>query len=219
MARGVLVAEGTYHYLEGENDLGRETWQLSRLGHGGHVFDVRTDFLRPHAQSWVVTYELSAKWAPRGVTLRSEHDHQIMRAEHRAQGKQWRARVNSPAGAQDFALDFSPKHEVVFVSPIFASVVLVRLALNTGQSREVDGIAIQSGSLAPLAEKQMWFCVAEEKAQVPAGSFDAYKFEIKNPAGNSVAQLWSDSRGIVLRVLTADQREIRLTNYLWHART
>ncbi|HEY6042858.1 MAG TPA: hypothetical protein VIX58_12070 [Anaerolineae bacterium] len=216
MARGVLIAEGVYHYIIGTNETAREAWTLSRLGHGGNVFDTRIDSVKPTKQSWVVTYELTSKWLQRGVTIRVDQDHQVMRTEQTARAKKWSAHVESPAGAQDFTLDFSPSHQVWFASPIFASVVLVRIAPAEGNSSELETIVIQPGSLAPTIEKQTWSARGEDKVQVPAGEFSALKFEMSNASGTT--QIWSDSHGTILRLAAPDGSQVQLASYLRHGR-
>lgn len=216
MARGELIAEGAYLYAIREEEIGREAWTLSRLGHGGNVFDTRIDYVRPNKQSWVVTYELSSKWLPRGVTIRVDQDHQVMRAEQTAQAKKWSAHVESPAGAQDFSLDYSTGNPVWFTSPIFASVMLVRGVFTNDASSELDTIVIQAGSLAPTIEKQRWTGLGDEKIQVPAGEFSALKFEMSNASGTT--RLWSDVHGTILRLEAPDHVHIQLANYHRHDR-
>lgn len=220
MARGELIAEGLYQLRDEEGDRGRETWQLSRLGHGGLVVSTRLDQTRPAVESWIVSYELSNKWAPRGLSIRLESDGGWVRTEQRAERGRWTARVESPAGAQEFALEFGPESEVAFPSPLFRTITLVRTAVAIGQSRALDVILIQPGSLAPVAEQQTLTCIGEEKIQVPAGSFVALRYELaatRNGAADRV-QAWADNRGVVLQEEGPGGLAARLARYRWLAR-
>jgi hypothetical protein len=224
MAKGQLIAEGTYQYGADSESNGRETWQISQLGHGGIVVTSRAEF---PSYNWNLTYELGRAWSPVSLTIRREAEGKITTAAQRAEGDRWTAQVQVGDGeTQNFELPFSNQHEVDFASPLFNTVTLLRTALNVGDARELDVIFIEPESLVPTADRQRYTFVAEEKIQVPAGNFSAQKYEMLHlkheldpaqvaedaePSSEKTPTytFWGDRHGIVLLYEAIDARLAR----------
>jgi hypothetical protein len=154
MANGQLIAEGAYQYTNGNAPIGRETWEISQLGHGGIIVTSRAEFTAPLPHSWTFTFELSRAWSPLQLTIRSERDGAPLISNQRVEGERWIAEVEG-AGAEraNFELPFSDQHEVDFASPLFNTITLLRVAPQQNQLREFDVIFIDPESLAPLADR------------------------------------------------------------------
>lgn len=206
--QGILVTEGAYTYHNGEASTGHEAWQLMKLAHGGLVFTSRVETTSPKVSTLNFTFEVTQHWAPVYFSARMDTEGKTLTSEQRAAGAQWQARLEPRGGdAQGLAVDFSAKHEVGFGSPVFLTPVLYRLNLQVGQAREVDAIAIDPATLAPHAVKQKYTCLAEEKIEVPAGQFSAWRYtEGEN-------QFWADRNGIVLLYQAATGDTIKLARY------
>ena len=212
-AKGQLVAEGAYTHHHGDATTGHSTWQFSKLAHGGLLLDSRTTFTDPPTE-YHFTYQVTQHWSPTLVTLRVEAGGKTVTSEQRAAGAQWRAHIE-PRGevARESAVDFTPKHEVSFASPLFTTVTLVRLNLQIGQSREVDAVRIDPQTLEPRAVKQTYTCVAEEKIAVPAGGFSARRYTLTTDGGADEDSFWVDRHGIVLLYQSANGDATKLTHY------
>jgi hypothetical protein len=213
-AKGQLVAEGTYTIHHGDVSTGRETWQLSKLAHGGLLFNSRAERTLPKPSTCSFTFEITQRWSPVLFAIRFDADGKVVTSEQRAEGTQWRAHVE-PRGeqARDHTLDFSAKHAVSFASPLSNAVTLVRLNLQVGRSHEVDVIVIDLPTLEPRADRQKYVCTAEEKIEVPAGSFSAWHYTTSTNSAQSENHFWADRHGIVLLCQTADGDVMKLARY------
>lgn len=217
-AKGQLIAEGTYTFHRGEVSSGRETWQLSKLAHGGLSFNSRAEMTLPQPSTRSFTFEITQRWAPVLLSIRVDADGKVVTSEQRAEGAQWRAHVE-PRGeqARDHTLDFSTQHAVSFASPLFNAVTLVRLNLQVGQSCETDAVTIDLPTLEPRAVKQKYVCAAEEKTKVPAGSFSAWHYTMHTERTDAPApeenHFWADRHGIVLLYQSADGAVMKLARY------
>ena len=206
--KGTVVTEGAYTYQRGDAATGHETWQLTKLAHGGFVFSSRVETTSPQAATLNYTFEVTQHWAPVRFTARRDADGKTMTTEQRAAGAQWQARVEPHGGdAQDLALDFSPKHEISFASPLILTAALYRLNLQVGQSREVDVIAIDPTTFVPSAAQRAFTCAVEEKVDVPAGKYSAWQYK------EGENQFWADRNGIVLQYQNAAGEVIQLARY------
>lgn len=235
--KGTLIAEGACTVHIGEESIGRETWQFSKLAHGGLLFTSRAERAQPQPATWNFTFEISQHWAPLLFSIRLDTAGKTTTSEQRAAGTQWLARVE-PRGepAHDWALDFSGKHEIGFLSPVFATITLVRLNLQVGQSRECDAVLIDGTTLEPRAVKQHYTCLGEEKVEVPAGKFSAWHYTVRTepakvavPTENvesptasgdtetatapSETHFWADRYGVILLYQAADGSAIKLARY------
>ena len=206
--KGTVVTEGAYTYQHGDVPTGRETWQLMKLAHGGLVFSSRIETTAPQAATLNYTFEVTQHWAAVRWTARLDAEGKTLTSEQRVAGAQWQARIEPRGGeAQDLALDFSPKHEISFASPLVVTAALYRLNLQVGQSREVAAIAIDPTTFIPSAATQTFSCVAEEKIQVPAGKFSAWHYTV----GEN--HFWADRNGVVLLYQNAAGDAINLARY------
>lgn len=212
--KGQLIAEGAYAFQRGDASLGHATWQFSKLAHGGLLFDSQVTLTHAPPSTHHFTYEVTQHWLPEMFTIRVDADGKTHTSEQRAAGTKWNARVE-PRGepAREYAVEFSPQHEVTFDSPLFATVSLVRLHLPVGQSREVDAVSIDFGTLEPRAVKLTFACVAEEKTEVPAGNFSAQHYTAKTGGAEGEDNIWTDRNGIVLRFQAANGDVANLTRY------
>ena len=206
--KGTVVTEGAYTYHHGDTLTGHEAWQLMKLAHGGLVFSSRVEMSAPQAATLNYTFQVTQHWAPVRLTARLDSEGKTLTTEQRVVGAQWQARVE-PRGsdAQDLTLDFSPKHEISFVSPLIVTAALYRLNLQVGQSRKVDVIGIDPTAFIPSAAKQTFRCVAEEKTEVPAGKFSAWHYT----AGEN--HFWADRNGVVLLFQNAAGDATKLARY------
>ncbi len=200
MAKGQLLAEGLYQWFGGEASIGRETWQISQLGHGGIVITSRGEFTSPSPWSWNYSYELDRAWAPLSVSIRLDRGEQSRSSTQRVAGDRWVAQVETDGDTLSYELPFSSQHEVDFRSPLFNTVTLLRTRLQVGANRDLDVIYIAADSLVPTPDRQRYECLAEEKEQVPAGNFPALKYRMTHPdrEGARVNEIWADHHGIVL---------------------
>ncbi len=218
--KGTLIAEGAYTLQRGQAATGNETWQLSKLAHGGLVFTSRAELTRPKPIKWNFTFEISQHWSPVRFSIRLDADGKTIASDQRAQGAQWRAHIEAREGeAKDSTIDFGNK-QVYFPSPLFSAVTLVRLNLQVGQAREVDALVINLLTLEPRAVKQTYTCVAEEKIQVPAGNFSAWRYTVQtaredasSPSAPADNNFWADRHGIVLLYQSASGDEMKLARY------
>jgi hypothetical protein len=212
--KGVLVAEGAYTYQRGDTTIGHETWKLEKFAHGGLVFASEIELTAPAASRLHFTYEVTQQWAPVHFTARIDGEGQSKTGVHRVAVAQWQATLETRGEkAEEQSLEFTPKHEVSFVSPVFVTPSLYRLNLQVGQSQPVDLIAIDASTLAPRAEKRTLHCVAEEKVEVPAGKFSAWHYTAKTDGSESEDHFWADRNGVVLSYQTADGETMKLTRY------
>ena len=206
--KGTVITEGAYTYHHGDTSTGRETWQLSKLAHGGLVFSSRIEMTSPQAATVTFSYELSQHWAPVRFSARRDADAKTLTSEQRAVGTQWQARIEPHGGeAQDLALDFTPKHELRFVSPLVFAPILFRSNLQVGQSREIDTIVIDPTTFVPRAAKSKYTCVAEEEIEVPAGKFTAWHYTVDED------KFWADRNGVVLLYQAASGDTMKLARY------
>jgi hypothetical protein len=210
--KGTLLVEGTYTVQHGETPSGYEMWKLAKLAHGGLVFTAHREVTQPQPVIWGLTYEITQHWSPVRLSLRVDADGKTITSEQRATETQWLARVEPRGGsARDYALDFSGKPEIVFASPVFSAVTLVRLNLQVGQSREVDAIVVEPATLEPRAVKQIYACVGDEKVEVAAGKFSAWHYTVRASDAQAENHFWADRQGVVLLYQLADGIGMRLT--------
>ncbi len=200
MAKGILIAEGSYQFSDNGAQTGRETWQISQLGHGGIIISSRGEFTTPNDTNWNLTFELDKSWSPLSLTIRTEQNGQVKSSTQRAENDRWVARIETGGDVLTNELPFSKQHEVDFGSPLFNTVTLLRTRLPVGQSRDLDVVFIPSDSLVPTPDKQRYECVAEEKAQSPAGTFPGFKYRMTHPEreGSRVNDFWADHHGIIV---------------------
>ena len=219
MAKGKLLTEGTNQFFTDQVERGRETWQISQLGHGGILITSRAEFSAPHpvapqGGSWNLTYEVDRAWSPVSLTLRVEQEGHVLNSTQRVAGDRWVAEIDNAGQVASYELPFSNKHEVDFGSTLFNSVTLLRARLPVGASRDLDVIFVQPDSLVPAAVKQRYECLVEEKVQVQAGSYRALKYQLTLPAEATARayEFWADHAGIVL-LYQSQSDEIRLARY------
>ncbi len=206
--KGTVIAEGAYTYHYGESSTGHETWQLTKLAHGGLVFTSRIEMTSPQASTLSLTFEATQNWTPIHFSARLETEGKSLTSEQHAAGTQWLARIEPRGGhAQDLALDNSGKPELKFASPLFLTPTLFRLNLQVGQSRELDAIVIDEGTFAPRAAKLKYTCIAEEQVEVPAGKFAAWHYT------ENESNFWADRNGVVLLYETATGDTSKLARY------
>ncbi len=217
MARGQLVAEGTYEYFSAGASAGQETWQISQLGRGGIVISSRAEFSAPEAYIVNLDFELTRAWSPRSLTIRLEQNGEVLNSTQRIAGNKWLAQVEG-ARVANYELPFSNQHEVdVRRSALTVMVTLVRTTLPFGQTRELDVIFVRVPSLEAITERQSYEALAEEKIEVPAGEFSALKYHMTRiGVENAVAnQFWADHHGVPLLYRGGDL-EMKLTHYRRH---
>ncbi len=212
--KGTLVAEGAYTLHQGQTPLGRETWRLEKLAHGGLVFDSDLEPQTSPSSTRHFDYEITQNWAPVLFSFRGEREGKLLLGEQRASGAQWLAHIE-PHGetARDLAVDFGPQWQVTAASPLFLAVVLVRLNLQVGQSHAVDAVQIDLATFEPRVVKQTFSCTAEEKVEVPAGKFSAWHYTVRTEGTESENQFWADRHGIVLSFQSAGGGEMKLARY------
>ncbi len=212
--KGQLIAEGTYVTARGAETVERETWQLSQIAHGVMLFTNRAETSQPQARTWSFTYEITPNWDPVSVTIRVDADGKTTTSEQRAEGARYTAHIE-PRGetARDLALDFGAQHQLIFPSPVFIAVALVRLNLQVGQSRDADGVEITLPTLEPRAVKAHYECTAEEKVAVPSGEFSTWHYTRRAQDAETASDYWADRHGIVLQARSADGSETKLTHY------
>ncbi len=219
MAKGKLLAEGTNQFFTDGANTGHEQWQISQLGHGGIIITSRAEFTAPHPvapqpQTWNLTYEVDRAWSPVALSLRLEHDGQILTTTQRAETNRWVAQVESGSETKNYELPFSNRHEVDFGSTLFNTVTLLRTRPPVGSTRELDVIFVDPASLIPTAQRQRYECLVEEKVQVPAGNFPALKYRMTYPdqENSPVFDFWAGHAGAVL-LYQVPGAEIKLVRY------
>lgn len=220
MAKGKLLAEGAHQYFADGSNVGHENWQVSQLGHGGIIITSRAEFTGEQARTWNLTYELDRAWSPVSLTIRLEHRGRTVTTNQRAANHNWTALVQTTGDVdpalreQNYELPFSPQSEVDFGSTLFNTVTLLRTRLPVGAARDLDVVFIQPDSLVPTADKQRYECLAQDKTQVPAGTFPSLKYRMTfpNDENSPASELWADHQGFVL-LYRYGNREMRLVRY------
>ena len=206
--KGTVIAEGAYTYEHGDTPTGRESWQLSKQAHGGLVFSSRVEMTTPRAETLSFSLEISQHWAPVQFTARLDAEGKTLTTDQRVVEGQWQARIELHGGeTQQVALDFSPKHEVSFFSPVVLTPTLYRSNLQVGKSLELDTVSIDPATFVPHAAKQTYTCVAEEKLTVPAGQYAAWRYS------QGENQFWADRNGVVLQYQSATGDTMKLARY------
>ncbi len=206
--KGTLIAEGAYTYFHGDASTGHETWRLDKLAHGGLVFTSRVELTAPKTSTLNLVFEATQSWAPVSLSARLDAEGKSLTSEQRAAGAQWQAHIEPHGGtAQDLAVEFSPKHEIGFLSPAFLTATLFRLNLQVGQSREVDAVVIDPTTFAPRAAKLKYACATEERIDVPAGNFAAWHYTANED------NFWADRSGVVLLYQTGAGGTMKLARY------
>ncbi|MCL4394632.1 MAG: hypothetical protein M1482_07490 [Chloroflexi bacterium] len=210
-AKGTLIAEGAYSYESSESATGHESWSLEKLGHGGLVITTHGERNVPSAR-FQFTFELTQNWVPVQFSARIDSGDRTLITGQRVVDARWLARVESPGQEPvEAALDFTPKHEISYPSPVFEMAALYRLNLQVGQSSpEIDAIAIDGSTLVARTAKRQVSCVAEEKIEVPAGEFVAWRYSIKTADSQAQDEFWADRNGIVLLFKGADGHVAKL---------
>ncbi len=212
--KGQLVAEGTYVTTRGGETVEHETFQLSQIAHGVMLFTSHSESTQPGELNLNLTYEITPQWDPVSITMRLEMAGKTVISDQRVQGSQYTAHIEPRGEApRDLTLDFGAEHQLVFPSPVFTAVALVRLNLQVGQSRDVEGVEIVLPTLEPRAVKAHYACTAEEQVAVPSGEFTAWHYTRKSGEPAAETNYWADRHGIVLQVRSADGAETKLARY------
>ncbi len=200
MAKGQLMAEGTYQWSVDGTQTGRETWQISQLGHGGIIVASRAEFTTPNASNWNLTFELDRSWSPLSLTVHVATEGQALASRQHREEDRWLAEVESGGQTSTYEQPFSSAHEVDFGSPLFNTVTLLRTRLPVGASRDLDVVFIPTDSLVPTADRQRYECLAEEKAQGPAGSYPGFKYRMTHPDRENARanEFWADRHGVIV---------------------
>lgn len=217
-AKGTLIADGVYTHHHGNTDTGTENWRLEKLAHGGLVLSSNAELSRPKSLKWNFTFEINQHWAPVRFNAHLDSDGKTLASEQYADGAVWRVRVTSHGQEpKDSTLAFSGKHEVYFPSPLFNSVTLVRLNLLVGKAADVETVVLNLLTLEPRAAKQNYACAAEERVEVPAGKFSAWRYAVRTARDDGGAptenSFWADRHGTVLRYASASGDEVKLSHY------
>ncbi|HEX7588015.1 MAG TPA: putative glycolipid-binding domain-containing protein [Anaerolineae bacterium] len=206
--KGTVIAEGAYIYEHDDAPTGSEAWQLSKLAHGGLIYSSRVEMTAPRAETLSYSLEISQHWAPVQFTARIDAEGKTLTTEQRVVEGQWQARIEPHGGTlQEVVLDFSAKHEISFFSPVVLTPTLYRSNLQVGKSLELDTVTIDSVTLVPRATKQSYTCVAEEKINVPAGSYAAWHYT------QGENKFWADRNGVVLLYQSATGDATKLARY------
>lgn len=215
-ARGQLTTEGTYITLRGDETVGRETWQLAKLGHSGLLFTSHAEQSLPEPSNWNISYELTQNWVPVLVSIHLNVKDKAIAGEHRIDGARYQVKIEPRGEApKEATLEFGPQTQVVFISPFSTAVALVRLNLPVGQTRPVQAVVVDSQTLEPRLVAQTYSCTEEDKVTVPAGQFAAGHYVVRTGAEGEApeAHFWADRNGIVLQYRSPDGSETKLTRY------
>ena len=217
-SKGTLIADGSYTLHRGNTNTGTESWRLEKLAHGGLFFSSNAELARPKALKWNFTFEINQHWAPVRFTIHLDTEGKSIASEQHGDGALWRARVTAQGETpKDPSIAFSPKHEVYFPSPLFNAATLIRLNLPVGKSSDIETVVLNLLSLEPRAAKQNYACTAEEKVEVPAGNFSAWRYTLRTIREDGGAptenNFWADRNGIVLRYTSASGDETTLARY------
>jgi hypothetical protein len=206
--KGTVIVEGAYTYEHADKSTGHESWQLSKQAHGGLVYSSRIEMTAPRAETLSFSLEISQHWAPVQFTARLDADGKTLTTEQHAVEGQWQARIELFGGeAQEVALEFSAKHEISFFSPVVLTPTLYRSNLQVGKSLEIDTVTIDHATFVPNSAKHAYVCVAEEKIQVPAGQYAAWRY------AQGENQFWADRNGVVLMYQSANGDVMKLARY------
>ncbi len=214
MAKGKLLAEGTYQFTEDGAERGHATWQISQLGHGGIIITSHAEYSLPVARTVDLTYEVDRGWAPVSLSLRSNANGEVLNSTQRAAGEVWTAQIDKAGEVTNYEVPFSNNHLLEHFSPLTTAVSLLRTRLPVGGTKDFDVVAIDPDSFVPVSGKERYECLAEEKLQVAAGSYPAIQYRMTQPE-KPVAlpvEFSADHAGIVLLYRLAKD-EAQLTRY------
>ncbi len=217
--KGQLISEGAYTFHQGDETIGHETWQITRLARAGLLITSSAELARPNALKWNLNYDISQHYAPVQLSIHIDAEGKSIASEQHAADAQWIARTQTHGEEPvERAVAFSPKHEVDFPSALFNAVTLVRLNLQVGQSSSFNVVYIDTPTLEPQSVTQKYACIAEEKIVVPAGTFSAWHYTMHTEREGASAQpaennFWADRHGIVLLYQAADGLTMKLARY------
>lgn len=196
-----LVAAGRYAIYHLGAEAGEERWSVEPAADGGVVARGEQVLAAPHPLPCEL--EWRARLSPDGRLEELEADWRVgtrgVRADHRASGERWHARIQSGGHTREQEGDFPGRAEVVFGSHVLHTVLLRRYVLEPGAEHEFPALLIGPPFFGVEPGRQRLVCTARETRQTPAGSFEARRIELSDPQGAVPPfAAWLDEHDVVI---------------------
>lgn len=196
-----LVAAGRYAIYHLGAETGEERWSVEPAAGGGVVARGEQVLVAPHPMPSEL--EWRALLSSEGRLVELEMSWRVgtrsVRADHRASGERWHARIQSGGHTREQEGDFPRYAEVVFGSHVLHTVLLRRYVLEPGAEHEFPALLIGPPFFGAEPGRQRLVCTARETRDIPAGRFEARRIELSDPLGAVPPfAAWLDAHDVVL---------------------
>ena len=210
---------GRYAIFHGGHECGSERWVMSAEG-DGLVIQGEQETMAPHPlpsrHEYRATLDAGGRlqsldviWSVAGKRLE---------ATHRADGDQWRVRIEYGGQTREQHGDYPAVCEVEFPSQLFHFAILARRDFAEGGEHEFPVLRIGPPLMAVSPERMLMRCVAARTFMTPRGEVAAKRYVLSLPPReeNEGYSFWADEDGLMLEAYEGVEPEatwMRLVEY------
>lgn len=192
---------GRYAIFFGGHECGSERWSMAAEG-DGLVLEGEQETAAPHPMPSRHQYRarLGADGRLEAVDVIWEVAGHRLEATHRADGAQWRARIEYGGQTREQHGDYPPFCEVEFPSQLFHFAILARRDFAVGGEHEFPVLRIGPPLMAVSPERMMVRCVERGTVMTSHGEVAARRYVVTLPprGEDEGYSFWADEDGLML---------------------
>src|SRR5437867_155116 len=180
-ARAVLA--GRYVMFFGGRECGGERWEIAPSD-DGYVITGEQEIAPPHPFPCRQEYRamLDDRWRPMGLDVIWTVGPRRLVAEHRADARTWRVRIDYGGQVREQSGDYPEACEVEYTTHLFNAVVLARRDFQVGGEHEFPVLRIGPPLMAVTPERMLYRCVERGRFAAPLGELNARRYVVFLPS-------------------------------------
>jgi hypothetical protein len=182
-------------------ECGEERWTIEQ-GSDGLVVNGELEIEPPHPFPSRHEYRatLTSQWRIIGLEIRWTVGDRVVQALHRAEGGQWRARIEVQGQVKEQQGDFPEFCEVDYATHLFSSFLLARRDFAVGGEHEFPALRIGPPFMAVTPERMLYRCVETGFRATPLGVRAVKRYVVSLPGRpeREGYTFWADEDGWVV---------------------
>ena len=143
---------------------------------------------------------LDARWRPLGLDVIWTVGARRLVAEHRADARTWRVRIDYGGQVREQHGDYPDGCEIEYTTHLFNAVVLARRDFQVGGEHDFPVLRIGPPLMAVTPERMIYRCVEKAAYRSPGGDVPAKRYVAYMPSEGEEHgyTFWADEDGFVL---------------------
>lgn len=193
---------GRFEVLVDGRRVGTETWSSERTERGGLKLTSRIEMLTPEPNTQAFEIDLDSDLTPVALRLRFEHRDSSIRSRQWATADYWVAEIRRPGqDTEQVSLRISEDTGVDFGSPLFNTLTINRLALEPGESRDIEVVFVSVPEFIPNLERQTYEHADLAALPPPSGVYGVKAVYLVGPREVEAGlrpKIWIGEAGLVV---------------------